>query len=87
LHDWSTMQAAFQRALARNSSSWYGWLELGIAEAVQGNRREALRDLARARALDPGEPTIREVAADVAAGRRVRPARVDRILLERIDVH
>jgi tetratricopeptide (TPR) repeat protein len=87
LGDFHAMQAAFEGAVSRNPSNWYAWLELALAENSLGNRAAALRDLARARALDPREPTIREVAADVAAGKIVQPGRIDRILLRRIDVH
>ena len=87
LGDWHTMQASFEGAVSRNPSNWYAWLELALAENSLGNRAAALRHLARAHALDPREPTIREVAADVAAGKTVQPRRIDRILLRRIDVH
>jgi tetratricopeptide (TPR) repeat protein len=87
LGDLRAMQASFERAVRRNPSNWYAWLELALAENSLGNRGAALRHLERARALDPGEPTIREVAADVAAGKIVQPRRIDRILLRRIDVH
>jgi len=87
LGDLRAMKASFEDAVGRNPSSWYAWLELALAENSLGNRPAALRHLARARALDPREPTIREVAADVAAGKMVQPSRIDRILLRRIDVH
>jgi O-antigen ligase len=87
LGDSRAMQAAFEHAVSRNPTNWYAWLELALAENSQGERGAALRHLARARALDPREPTIREVAADVAAGRTVQPRRIDRILLRRINVH
>jgi hypothetical protein len=87
LGDSRAMQAAFERAVSRNPTNWYAWLELALAENSQGRRGAALRHLARAQALDPREPTIHEVAADVAAGRTVQPGRIDRILLRRIDVH
>jgi tetratricopeptide (TPR) repeat protein len=87
LGDWPAMQASFERAVNRNPANWYAWLELALAENSQGRRGAALRHLARSRALDPREPTIREVAADVAAGKTVKPGRIDRILLRRIDVH
>ena len=87
LGDSQAMQAAFERAVSRNPTNWYAWLELALAENSQGRRGAALRHLARASALDPREPTIREVAVDVAAGRTVQPGRIDRILLRRINVH
>ena len=87
LGDFHAMQASFENAVSRNPSNWYAWLELALAENSLGNRAAALRHLARARALDPRESTIREVAADVAAGKSVKPSQIDRILLRRIDVH
>jgi hypothetical protein len=87
LGDSRAMQASFERAVSRNPTNWYAWLELALAENNQGRRGAALRHLARAQALDPREPTIHEVAADVAEGKAVQPGRIDRILLRRIDVH
>ena len=87
LGNWRAMQASFERAISRNPANWYAWLELALAENSQGKRGAALRHLARARALDPREPTIHEVASDIAAGKTVQPGRVDRILLRRIHVH
>jgi tetratricopeptide (TPR) repeat protein len=87
LGNWRAMQASFERAISRNPANWYAWLELALAENSQGKRGAALRHLARARALDPREPTIHEVASDIAAGKTVQPGRVDRILLGRIHVH
>jgi hypothetical protein len=87
LGNWGAMQASFERAISRNPANWYAWLELALAENSQGKRGAALRHLARARALDPREPTIHEVASDIAAGKTVQPGRIDRILLRRIHVH
>jgi hypothetical protein len=86
LGEHARMAASFRRAVARDDASWYAWLELAMAESLQGNRDAALAALSRAHALDPGEDTIRQVAATVRAGRRVDPAAIDRSMLGRIPV-
>src|SRR5204863_1250869 len=45
LGDRGRMRAAFRRAADRNPKNWYAWLELGIAEALDGRRQAALDDL------------------------------------------
>jgi O-Antigen ligase len=86
LGDHARMAASFRRAIVRNPENWYAWLELGIAESLQGRRTEALAALARGHALDPGEDTIPTVAATVRAGKRVDPGVIDRTMLGRIPV-
>jgi tetratricopeptide (TPR) repeat protein len=86
LGDRARMAAAFRRATSRNPHNWYAWLELGVAEALQGRREAALADLARAQALDPREDTIAFVAAEVRAGKRVSPIEIDRKMLRRVAV-
>jgi tetratricopeptide (TPR) repeat protein len=80
--DYARMKAAYTRALARNSSNWYAWLELGIAEYLTENRHAALDHIERARALDPREPAIRLVLRDVRARRPIDIAALDRAFLE-----
>ena len=60
-HDYAGMRTAYERALARNPVDWYAHFELGMAEYLLGNRREALVHLERARQLDPREPLIPEI--------------------------
>jgi len=86
LGDRARMRRSFERALGRNGDNWYAWLELAIVDSLDGRRRAALADLARARALDPGEGTISTVAADVRAGRHVSTAEIDRTLLRQVAV-
>jgi len=86
LGDRTRMQRAFRRAIDRNSHNWYAWLELGVVQSLDGKPRAALDSLARARALDPREGTIAEVADDVRAGRRVVPAQIDEAMLRAVAV-
>jgi hypothetical protein len=44
----------------------------------------ARKHVATAKRLNPGEPVIDIVAADLSAGRKPSPAQIDRLLLERI---
>lgn len=82
-HDYQRMKVAFTRALARNHAGWYARLELGIAEYLTGNRRAALDQLERARALNPREPVIRLVLRRVRARGKIDLSAIDRAFLER----
>jgi hypothetical protein len=81
--DWPNAERLFSQALQRNRSNWYSLLERGIAKSMTGRANPATRDLEAARALDPREPIIRRVLADVRARRRVETRSVDAALLER----
>jgi hypothetical protein len=78
------MRRAFAAAIERNSHNWYAFLELGIADALTGHRRQSLGHLATAAQLNPLEPVVRAVARDVRAGRRVDPREIDDIFLRRL---
>jgi hypothetical protein len=78
------MRLAFSRALGRDSHLWYAHLELGLAEAALGHRAVALRELGRAARLNPSEDVITEVTRQVAGGRPVDRARIDRLFAERV---
>ena len=86
LGDRTRMRRSFRRAIDRNPHNWYAWLELGIVQSLDGQRRAALASVARARALDPREGTIAQVADDVRAGRRVVPAQIDRAMIRALAV-
>jgi hypothetical protein len=83
LHDYGRARTAFSRALARNPASWYANLELGILDAMQGQRRTALQYLRRARGLDPLEWQVRDAERRVRAGRPVELQAMDRSFLQR----
>jgi tetratricopeptide (TPR) repeat protein len=76
-HDYPGMRAAYTRALARNPLGWYAHFELGLAEYLLGNRREALLHLRRARQLDPREPLIPEIVNRVRMRRSINLAQVN----------
>lgn len=86
LGDRARMRTWFERAADRNPHNWYAWLELGIVDALEGRRRAALANLARARALDPGEETIADIASSVRSGRRVSPVEIDQRMLRKVAV-
>jgi len=86
LGDRARMRRAFLRAADRNPHNWYAWLELGIAEALDGRRQSALGYLAKAQVLDPGEDVIASVSDSVQAGRPISPIEIDRKLLRRVAV-
>lgn len=79
------MRRGFTRALDRNPHNWYAQLELGVLEAVEGNRGAALRRLRRSRALNPREQVTRDVEARVRARERITLAQVDDAFLDRLE--
>jgi fumarate reductase subunit D len=84
LHDRARMRSAFREALRRDPRDWYAHLELAVVASLEGRRTVALRELTEARRLDPLEPVLVDVQRDVLAGKRVSPAKIDRIFLARI---
>ena len=82
-HDYPGMRAAYTRALARNPVGWYAHFELGLAEYLLGNRREALFHLGRAGQLDPREPLISEIISRVRMRKAIDLAKVNNAFLTR----
>ena len=74
---------AFGRAVRRNQSNWFAWLELGIADASLNDGMGAARSLAKAVALDPRDPVVRLAAGSIARGTRVSQGEIDRLLIQR----
>jgi len=84
LGDLPQMEAAFRRALERNPRNWYAFLELAVAEALQGDVAAAQSHLASARRLNPREYTIMLVQRNLDEGKKPSPAELDNLFLERI---
>ena len=85
--DYGRMKVAFTRALERNHAGWYARLELGIAEYLSGNRRAALDQLERVRAINPTEPMIRLVLRRVRAHESIDLSAIDRVFLARAQLY
>ena len=83
LGDRRRMRRAFVRVAERNPSSWYAHLELAIVDALEGKRRRALVRLRRAETLNPREDVIDLVRQKIRARKRISPAEIDAIFLER----
>jgi len=66
----------FRRALAREPDNWFAFFLLGILEGNLGHRSQALADIGHALSLNPGQPVVREVQTQVAAGQKVDPGTV-----------
>jgi hypothetical protein len=69
--DNASARADFHRALAREPQNWFTYMLLGILEADDGHRAVAGRDLATAYALNPRQPVVADVRAQVLAGQKV----------------
>ncbi len=84
LGDEEKMRAAFSLALARERDNWYATLELGVLEALDGDRAGSVRRLERARELNPRDPLIREALRGARSGEPISVERVQRTLLARV---
>src|SRR5262249_12351294 len=67
-------------------SNWYSQLELAVARDQAGARALAIGPLLAARRLDPSEPIVTDVLADVRGGRPVAVGTLDRAMVGRTDV-
>jgi hypothetical protein len=83
LGDYAKGRAGYARAIERNPDNWYSRLELGVVYGIQHDYPAALRELRQAQALNPREPLIAFALRRVQRHRPVKPAAVDRIMLDR----
>jgi len=86
LHNRPRAVSYFNRALARNPSGWFARLELAAIDSQAGRRRAALRQLSRARALDPRETAITSAIEKVKHGDGVSPEAIEALLVARTRV-
>jgi O-antigen ligase len=84
LGDRARARAAFGRAIERNHTNWYAYLQLGIVDSLDGRDVAAGSNLRRALELNPRDPVVHEVARFVEEGRRVSPAEVERLFSARL---
>ena len=84
LNDRERARAAFARAVERSPKGWYGHQQLGIEEALAGNRRSALWQLQRARELNPLEETTQFALNEVRENRAPAPEQVRKVLINRV---
>jgi tetratricopeptide (TPR) repeat protein len=84
LGDRETAEEAFTAALEREPVSWYGQLELGAIDSLEGRRDDAVGHLEEAAALNPTDPLIAASLRRVSRGERLSPERIDRELLDRV---
>lgn len=76
----SVARSALNRALKREPTNWFAHFELALLDASTGQMAAAGASLDRASALNPRQPLIREVRADLAAGRPVNAEAVEQQL-------
>jgi O-Antigen ligase len=79
-------RTAFERAIERNGTNWYAYLQLGIADSLDGRRTAARANLQRALVLSPTDRVVREVARLVDEGRKVSPSEVERMFSGRLQI-
>jgi hypothetical protein len=83
--DVERQRAFLRRALETNRFNWYPYLELGLIDARAGDRAAGLGWIAKARALNPRDRTIRFVSRRVASGNPPSQAEVDERFLRSVD--
>lgn len=82
--DYPRMKEGFIRAIARDPTSWYPYLELAALAALQHSNAVAARRLAEARRRNPTEPTIAQVQEGLKSGHPVTLKALDAIYLARL---
>lgn len=75
---YGTMRDHYAQAVERFPGDWYAQLGLAVAAAQTRRPRLAAAAAARAVALNPRDPTVREVARRIALGKPPDPIAVDR---------
>ena len=73
-------RTAFEDALRRNPEDWYAHLQLALLDSAAGRPAQAAAAVRRAESLNPLEPTVQAVKADLLADRSI-----ERDLVSRID--
>jgi tetratricopeptide (TPR) repeat protein len=68
---------ALDEATEREPDNWFIHFERALAESAQGDNRAALADAREAKRLNPRQPLVDEVLAELRAGRRVDAAVVE----------
>ncbi len=67
---------AFARAAERTPKAWYPHQQLGIEDALAGDRAAAIAQLRTAIALNPLEETSRDLLGELSRGDRPSPTRI-----------
>lgn len=80
--DHARARTAFRRALARDPSSWYAHLELGLLEAAVGARAVARNELAASLRLNPNERVTRLAWRLVRRRARIDPGVLNRTFVD-----
>lgn len=74
-------RAAFTESLDRREG-WLAHLQLGVIDALQGNRQAATRQLNQARVLNPLEPAILAARREILSGKRLDLAKLNQRLFD-----
>jgi hypothetical protein len=74
---WTEMREAFNEASRRDTSDWYAYLQLAVAQAHLGERAAALANARRAAELNPQEAVVTAVRHAIERGLAVDPGTID----------
>jgi cbb3-type cytochrome oxidase subunit 3 len=64
----------FEQVISRNPGGWYGWFGAGLAASALGDQAQARRDFRTAASINPRNPVIARVLADVDTPHPLSPA-------------
>jgi Flp pilus assembly protein TadD len=64
----------FEQVISRDPGGWYAWLGAGLAASALGDRAQARRDFRTAASINPRNPVIARVLADVDTPHPLSPA-------------
>ncbi len=76
---------ALDEATEREPDNWFIHFERALAESAQGDNRAAFADALEAKRLNPRQPLVDEVLAELRAGRRVDAAVVEEKLTRALE--
>ena len=74
-------ERAYREVIDREPRNAYAWLQLAALASARQDRDEAIRLIARARALTPRDEPTRRAAVVIRNGRQITPKQVNRIVL------
>jgi hypothetical protein len=72
--NYSAARQRFEQVISRNPGGWYGWFGAGLAASALGDQAQARRDFRTAASINPRNPVIARVLADVDTPHPLSPA-------------
>jgi tetratricopeptide (TPR) repeat protein len=85
VHDLPRARRHFQRVVEREPKNWYGYYQLAVTAAGMGNYPVAVRQIERAKQLNPADTILAQVEKVIRAHRPVNPARYTALYVKELN--